>query len=133
MLRAVTTNDLEEIITLLKKGFGVDSTIDPKYGYNALQLAAVTNHFPLIELLVMRGANINKTDQYGNTPLMLAVTNRNHEAIHSLLRNGADPSLANNYGLKPQDKASSLNIKQFLINYTPNNRAFPKFIVRLQF
>lgn len=52
--------------------------MDKKYGYNALQIAALTNHFPLIEMLALRGADINKMDRFGNTPLMLAVVNHNH-------------------------------------------------------
>jgi ankyrin repeat protein len=41
-------------------------------------MAAMTNHFPLIELLILRGAEIDKKDKWGNTSLMIAVANQNH-------------------------------------------------------
>lgn len=120
-------------MTLLDKGFPPDSQIDPKYGYSPLQIAAINNHYPLIELLLIRGANINLQDRWGNTPLMLAVTNQNHEAIHSLLRNGSDLSLKNNYGLTAMDKAANTpSILDFIRNYDEKKRNFPRFYVRLQ-
>jgi hypothetical protein len=115
MLRAISTNDMEEIVGLLEKGFPIDGVVDKKYGYNSLQIAAMVNHFPLIELLVLRGADINQKDKLGNTPLMHAVANLNHEAIHSLLRNGSDVSAKNNFGVTAIDKASDKpSILQFL-------------------
>lgn len=99
MLRAISTNDLKEVTKLLDEGFPINEPIDEKYKYNALQIAATNNHFPLIEILVLRGADINKRDQWGNTPLMIAVNNHNYEAIHSLMRNGSDKNIKNNYGL----------------------------------
>lgn len=78
----------------------------------------MTNHFPLIELLILRGAQVNKKDKWGNTALMIAVVNQNHEAIHSLLRNGTDLSIKNNYGMTAFDKAyNNPNIQQFLTNF----------------
>jgi len=67
----------------------------------------MTNHYPLIELLLIRGADINSKDLYGNTPLMLAISHNNHEAIHSLLKNGSDPFIKNKYGFNSFDKANS--------------------------
>ena len=67
----------------------------------------MTNHYPLIELLLLRGADIHSRDRWGNTPLILAVTNNNHEAIHSLIKNGGNPTLKNNYGLNAFDKATN--------------------------
>ena len=131
MLKAVTTNKLDEVVSLIEGGFPPDRSIDKKYGYNALQLAALTNHFPLIELLIIRGAAVNIRDQYGNTPLHLAVKQENREAIHSLLRHGADPSLQNNYGVTPIDKARSSSIKDFMRQFQRKQNIFPAFTVRL--
>ena len=78
MLRAISTNDLNQVVQLLEEGFPIDQTIDQKYGYNSLQLAAINNHFPLIEILLLRGADIHGKDQWGNTPLHLAIVNQNH-------------------------------------------------------
>jgi ankyrin repeat protein len=105
MLRAISTNNLDEIVTLLDNGFPIDAKLEQKYGFTAMQLAAINNHFPLLEILCLRGANPNLPDKWGNTPIMHAVTHRSHEAIHSLLRNGGDPSIQNQYGLSAIDKA----------------------------
>jgi ankyrin repeat protein len=118
MLRAISTNDLEEVVGLLDGGFPIDGAVDQKYGYNALQIAAMTNHFPLIEMLALRGADVNRRDRWGNTSLMIAVANQNHEAIHSLLRNGCDLSIKNHYGMTASDKASdNPNIQKFLSGF----------------
>jgi ankyrin repeat protein len=133
MLRAIATNDLQEVVCLLDGGFPVDAVVDSKYGYTSLQVAAMTNHFPLIEILAIRGAQINRKDQWGNTPLMIAVANHNHEAIHSLLRNGSDLTLRNKYGLTAFDKAyENANIQQFLSSFNEQKRGFPRFRVKLE-
>lgn len=83
----------------------INKPIDKKYQLTALQIAAMKNKFPMIELLLMYGANINKPDSEGNTPLMMAVANHSLEAINTLLKNGCDRNIANVYGLTPKDKA----------------------------
>lgn len=91
MLRAITTGDVQEIVLLLKDPrFKIDSPIDKKYGLNSLQFASMVNQYPVIELLLIHGANINKKDQYGNTPLMYAVDRHNLESINSLMKNGCN-------------------------------------------
>ena len=50
----------------------------------------MVNQYPVIELLLIHGANINKKDQYGNTPLMYAVDRHNLESINSLMKNGCN-------------------------------------------
>lgn len=59
------------------------------------------NKFPIVELLLMYGANINKPDAEGNTPLMMAVNNQSLESINSLLKNGCDRNAKNIYGMTP--------------------------------
>lgn len=91
MLKAITTGDFPEIALVLKDPrFNVNEPIDKKYGLNSLQFASIVNQYPIIELLLMYGANINKKDQYGNTPLMYAVDRHNLESINSLMKNGCN-------------------------------------------
>ena len=62
-LRCITDNDVQGLIEVLgDRGFGIDGVIDKKYQLNALQYAALTNKYPIIEVLLMYGANINKVD-----------------------------------------------------------------------
>lgn len=80
-----------------------------------MQIASINNHYPLIEILMLRGADVNRKDRWGNTPLHLAVINQNHEAIHSLMKNGSDPHLTNLYGKSALDKAEeSSSIHSFI-------------------
>lgn len=133
MLRAISTNNLEEVVKLLEDGFPINEPIEQKYGYNCLQVAAINNHYPLIEMLSLRGANINQTDRWGNTSLHLAIINQNHEAIHSLLKNGSNPNIRNNYGFSALDKASaSPSILDFMKQYSESKRNIPKFRVKLK-
>jgi hypothetical protein len=55
-MRAIATNNLKEIVTILENKFPIDESIDKKYGFNALQIASIANNYPLIELLILRGA-----------------------------------------------------------------------------
>ena len=75
MMRSIATNQLDEVVKILEEGFPVDESIEDKYGYNSLQIAVINNHYPLIEMLVLRGADVNKGDKWGNTPLHHAIVN----------------------------------------------------------
>lgn len=64
MLRAITLDDVDQLAAVLReRGVAIDGEIEGKYGLTALQYAAVKNKFPIIELLLMHGANINKPDR----------------------------------------------------------------------
>lgn len=41
----------------------INKPIDKKYNLTALQFAAMKNKFPIIEILLMHGANINVADE----------------------------------------------------------------------
>ena len=107
-LRAITLDDIDGLVKILKNPkFNINCEIDKKYKLNALQYAAMKNKFPVIELLLMYGANINKVDPEGNTPLMMAVSNHSLQSINSLLKNGCDRNIPNSYGTTPIQKAIS--------------------------
>jgi ankyrin repeat protein len=62
-LRAITLDDIPALIKILKNpSFNVNNVIDKKYKLTSLQYAAMKNKYPIIELLLMYGANINKSD-----------------------------------------------------------------------
>lgn len=134
-LRAITLDDIDGLVGILKDPrFDIDCVVDKKYGLTSLQYAAMKNKFPIIELLLMYGANINKPDGEGNTPLMLAVSNQSLESINSLLKNGCDRQLANHYGMSPGQRAAeeeTQHIADFISQYPQVIRKFPKFQVKL--
>ncbi len=98
-------------------------------GESALMLAALKGHLSLVEKLIKKGADINKTgwtalhyaatggqlaiigvlldnsayidaeSPNGSTPLMMAAMYGTPEAVKLLLREGADPALKNQQGM----------------------------------
>ena len=63
-----------------------------------LMLAAVRGHLPLVELLVSRGADVNKQEFSGFTALMLGCMDNNPDIVAHLLRAGARTDVRNREG-----------------------------------
>uniref|UniRef100_A0ABM0M8B1 Ankyrin repeat and KH domain-containing protein 1-like n=1 Tax=Saccoglossus kowalevskii TaxID=10224 RepID=A0ABM0M8B1_SACKO len=85
--RAAANGDFETLQTWLDKGHDVDTEYDEER-MNALTVAVRNNHFPAVELLLSRGANVNQTNVM--TALMYAAENNSCDAITLLLKHGAD-------------------------------------------
>lgn len=76
---------------------------------------AVTRYSPdnrrktlrIVEMLILKGADVNFTDTYERTSLMLASANLHSELVKLLLANGADPTLADTKGRVASDYAAS--------------------------
>ncbi len=64
----------------------------------ALQLAANRNMQKLVELLIIKGAEINSRDQWEVTPLMRASYNRCHKIMSLLIENDASVNSKSIYG-----------------------------------
>ncbi len=59
--------------------------------YTALMVACQYARFPeLIELLIERGANVNRVSKDGNSPFTLALTHKNTQALAILHKKGVD-------------------------------------------
>lgn len=62
-LRSITLDDVQQLLVVLKNPkFNINDPIDQKYQLTALQYATIKNKFPIIQLLLMYGADINKSD-----------------------------------------------------------------------
>lgn len=62
-LRSITLDDADGLLKILRNPkFNINEPIETKYNLTALQYASMKNKFPIIELLLMHGANINKPD-----------------------------------------------------------------------
>ena len=88
--------DLEEILSLIKKGVSIDSRGESQS--TALIEATRRGDSTLVEFLLEKGANPNMQDAEGNTALMHSVLNSNHLIFQALLRRSADINIKNNYG-----------------------------------
>jgi ankyrin repeat protein len=100
---------------------GVD--VNEKYGkcYTAmLVLISFTvsnqNIFPLMERLILFGADINSPDKLGNTALHYACNNSfTAQVVGILLKQGANPTLKNNRGQTAIDMCRGETLKNLMI------------------
>jgi uncharacterized protein len=75
-----------------------------KAGWTPLHYAAVRGHRQMMRLLIENDAYIDSESPNGSTPLMMAASSESPLAVKLLLEEGADPTLLNN------DNASALDI-----------------------
>lgn len=68
-------------------------------GWTALHYAATSGYAPMIRLLLEHSAYIDAEAPNGNTPLMMAAQYASGLAVKLLLEEGADPNLKNAEGL----------------------------------
>ena len=70
-----------------------------------LRVAAHLGHKDVVQLLLDKGADPNKTNYDGWTPLHGAASRGHTNVVQLLLERGADPIKSDNYGHTPQYKA----------------------------
>ncbi|EGR28169.1 hypothetical protein IMG5_181740 [Ichthyophthirius multifiliis] len=85
LMRGILENDINVVKDALDHGFCINSSVDLKYGFNALTLAATLDKTAILQYLHLRGGNVDGFDLTGNTPLMHAVKSWNFESIKILV------------------------------------------------
>jgi ankyrin repeat protein len=86
----------------LNLGFPVDS--EDERGNTLLLVAAQNSNKKLVEMLLVRGANINHQNAQGNTALHFALAFDNEGQLGEyLIEHGADDTIENLDGLTPYD------------------------------
>ena len=89
---------------MLDVGVPVDS--EGELGMTALQWAAVKNRTDVKELLLSRGADVNKRSGFGHsTALHEAALFNSTNVIEVLLKHGASTNIKDGYGRTPFDTA----------------------------
>jgi ankyrin repeat protein len=68
---------------------GAPTNVADKNGFTPIHLAAQSNNFELIMVLLNIGVDVNAVTISGTTPLYLAYACNAHQAIHLLEKNGA--------------------------------------------
>jgi ankyrin repeat protein len=74
-------------------------------GWDLLQLAAVNEDIPMLQMLLRHRADVNHVNEYGQTALHIAVTIDNVEVIRFLLANRADATMRDVNGNEAIDLA----------------------------
>ena len=109
-IRAVCDGEVSKVKEMLDVGVPVDS--EDGVGLTALQWAAWKNRTDVMELLLSRGADVNKqSDCYHATALHLAAFCNNTDVIKVLLKIGASTNIKDRYGDTPIDLARLVNNK----------------------
>lgn len=71
---------------------------DSAYGWTLLHITIRREETAMVELLLAKGADIDKTDGVGWTPLMEAIMDDKPSLVKLLVEKGADKSIANARG-----------------------------------
>ena len=107
---AVRDGDVSKVKEMLDVGVPVDS--EDGVGMTALQWAAWKNSTDVTELLLSRGADVNKrSGDYHDTALHMAAFRNNTDVIEVLLKHGASTNIKNRRGFIPIDYARHENNK----------------------
>ena len=81
-------------------------------GRTALRCAAMDNRTDITELLLSRGADVNKRcGRNHDTALHWAAFHNNTDVIEALLKHGASTNIKDSYGRTPIDLARTYNSK----------------------
>lgn len=99
---AVHTGNTTSIERHLAGGADVN-TKDDKFGVTPLSWAALGRQIAAVELLIMKGADINAENNDGNTPLHTAAFLGEYEIAEVLVENGADVNVTNDDGDAPMN------------------------------
>lgn len=79
-----------------------------------MRVAAVSGNGAVAQVLLARGAEVNRKDNDGNTPLMLASLNGFDDLVRVLLENDADPYIKSSHGRTSIDFATSFRRENVL-------------------
>ncbi len=114
LIIAVYRDRIEAVEFLLASGANVDA--DSPEG-SALLGACYKGHLRLAQLLIGRGAALNRPNTHGTTALMYAAMSGNAELVKFLLNRGADKKAAEKSGKTALDYAAvsgSVEIRRLL-------------------
>ena len=105
--KAVDKNAWEEVLKLLnsKGKLNVNVEVDSN-GNTPLHRAVLFGQKEIVELLIQKGADVNKENNYKSTPLHVAARwNSQKEIVELLIKAGADVNKENIYGSTPLHEA----------------------------
>lgn len=96
-IESIVENNFEKVSKAIENGIDINA-LDCS-GTTALNWAASEGYMNILNLLLDKGAQINKAEERGGwTPLMLAVINQNSRAVEELIKRGANLNIKNTQG-----------------------------------
>lgn len=94
-IEAVYRGKINDVKTFLEKGADIEYT---KYGKTALMMISEVGDKEILQLLLRKGADVNKEGSESYTSLMCASKEGHKEIVEILLKKGADIDAKNTYG-----------------------------------
>lgn len=122
LCEAAKAGDLEAVKRLLGGGANPNAAQE-KGAETCLILASRKGHNAVVQLLVEKGAEIDKKDGIGSTALMYASFMGQSDIASLLIANGANRELRNSLGTKAADMAKIMGHKHVLALLTQTDAA----------
>lgn len=97
---------------LIQAGADVNQAANNAFKVAPIHSACATSNFPMVELLLRHGANVNAKQQAGVTPLHSAAHNGQTHLAKLLIRNGADVQAKTDEGKTPLDMAREMSFSE---------------------
>lgn len=72
---------------------GMTPDLSNQFSWTLLMLAAIEGNTAVADLLVSRGADVNRANNFGDTPLSLAVAGNHSQFVKILVRHEASQAL----------------------------------------
>ncbi|KAG8339428.1 putative ankyrin [Trypanosoma vivax] len=108
-------NGREDVAMLLLENGAERNVKNGRLSEAALHVAARTGNCALLELITVRGTDLNVQNIRQETPLFVAAKAGFHDAVHQLLKVGANPNICDIDGKSPLYIASEKNFKHIVI------------------
>lgn len=102
------TGNIESVTVMLEKDPGLINKKDAAFKMTPLHWAASGGKTKMIEFLILKGADLNATDDDGFTPLHIAAQWNRKDAAQCLIQHGANINAKNNFGSTPMKIAVEL-------------------------
>lgn len=116
---AATIGNIEMVRSLIEEAVDVDG-IDDSVRWTALQCAVSAGHKDVAELLISKGARIDRT--FGGSPLHIATLRGHTDIVGLLIAKGADVNAKNGESLTPLDLAHNARRRVGLLNFAKRRR-----------
>lgn len=114
-LHAAIESGMQDKFAYLLDEMHVSASAPSSAGNQPIHTAAYHGRIAMIEMLLMRGIDVNTPCPRENAPLHFAAAQGHEDAVRFLIDHGANPALRNRNGRTAYDAAKGDRIRQYLL------------------